>query len=354
MLAKSRHLQWVFTLFFVVIFTTTGWSWQLVSELPTLRVGKASAVVDSKIYLIGGINSDENLGGGAPPLSRVDVYDTLTNTWERAADMLTPRIAPRAVVFSSEIYVFGGYTRTAIRGEPYKKTVEAYDTRTNTWVKKRDMSILRRNFGAAVVDGKIYIIGGSVHDKKLNQQVSTDLVEVYDPLTNRWEKRADMPTKRSRINVAVINDKVYVIGGQTLAHGLGPIDTFLKRIEEYNPRTNQWRRLPDMPMFKFSFATVVVDNEIWTLGGYDLDNGLVHLNTVDVYNPAINKWWASVPMLMAKTTTAVVANGTIYLLGGRGKSRRFSPEVEAFDTGFRAVDAKGKYPTRWGEIKKPD
>jgi N-acetylneuraminic acid mutarotase len=355
MFVKYRHFQWIFTFLFVVVSSAAG-GWLQVSELPTLRVAKATAAVDDKIYLIGGINENENLGGGAPALSRVDVYDTLTNTWQKAADMLTPRIAPKAAVFSSDIYVFGGYNRMAVRGEVHKKIVEMYDTRTDTWVKKRDMPTLRRNFGTAVVDGKIYIIGGSVHDKKLGKQVSTDLVEVYDPLTNRWKNRADMPTKRGRINVAVVDGKIYVIGGHILLQqGLGLlVDRFSKRIEEYNPKINRWRKLPDMPMFKYAFSTVVVDHEIYTIGGYDMDNSLKRLDIVEVYNPKFNRWRPSVPMLMPKLTVAAVANGTIYLLGGRGESGRFSPVVEAYDTGFRAVDAEGKLSTRWGELKKSD
>ena len=152
MFAKYRYLQLVLTLLLVAIFSSVAVGWQQVSKLPTLRTAKATAVVGDNIYLIGGINEDENLGGGASALSRVDVYDTQTNTWHKAADMLTPRIAPKTAVFSSDIYVFGGYTRTAILDElrkrdVYKKTVEVYDTRTDTWVKKRDMPTLRRSFG---------------------------------------------------------------------------------------------------------------------------------------------------------------------------------------------------------------
>ena len=352
MFPKYRNFQWIFTLLFLVANSAAGW--HQVSELPTLRVAKATATVGDNIYLIGGINEDENLGGGAPALSRVDVYDGQTNTWHRAADMLTPRIAPQAAVFSSDIYVFGGYNRMAFRGEFYKKIVEMYDTRTDTWVKKRDMPTLRRNFGTAVVDGKIYVIGGSVHEKKVGKQVSTGLVEAYDPLTDRWEKRADMPTKRGRINAAVVDGKIYVIGGHILLQqGLGHIvDRFSKRIEEYNPKTNQWRKLRDMPNFKYAFSTVVVDHEIYTIGGYDMDDSFKRLDLVEVYNPKFNKWRPSEPMLTPKLTVAAVANGTIYLLGGRGESGRFSPIVEAYDTGFRAVDAKGKVSTRWGALKK--
>lgn len=365
MFAKYRYLPSVLVLLCVAIFANVADGWQKVSKLPTLRFAKATPVVDDKIYLIGGINLDENLGGSAPALSRVDVYDGLTNTWYRVADMLTPRIGPRAAVFSTDIYVFGGYIRMALRNElrkkiVYTKTVEVYDTRTDTWIKKRDMPTLRRSFGTAVVDGKIYIIGGSVHNKQLGKQVSTGLVEVYDPLTNRWEQRADMPTKRGYIDVAVVDDKIYVIGGFILLEqGLGlRVDRFSRRIEEYNPKTNTWRRLPDIPTFKYDFSTVVVDREIYTIGGYDLDNHDAYLDLVEVYHPAANRWRPSLPMLTPKVTVAAVANGTIYLLGGRGdgpKGRNeFSPGVEAYDTGFRAVDAKGKYSTRWGTLKKPN
>jgi N-acetylneuraminic acid mutarotase len=205
MTAKYRHLQCVFVLLLVVAANSFAGGWVQVSELPTLRIAEAAAAVNDKLYLIGGFNWDENLGGSAPPIARVDVYDTRTNTWHKVADIPTPRIVPQATVFSSEIYVFGGYDRTAIRGEPHKKTVEMYDTRTNTWTQKRDMPTLRRDFGAGVVGGKIYIIGGSVFDKQSGKQVSTDLVEAYDPLTNRWERHADMPTKRHRIDAAVVD-----------------------------------------------------------------------------------------------------------------------------------------------------
>ena len=96
------------------------------------------------------------------------------------------------------------------------------------------------------MDGKIYIIGGNVHNKQLGKEVSTGLVEVYDPLTERWERLADMPTERGWLNVAVVDGKIYVIGGFILLEqGLGlDVDRFSRRIEEYNPKTNSWRRLP--------------------------------------------------------------------------------------------------------------
>ena len=354
MLAKYRYLQWVFTLLLVVASSSFAGGWEQITELPTWRIGADAAAVNGKIYLIGGYDQHENLGGRAPALSTVDVYDTQTNTWHTAANMPTPRVAARTAVFSNEIYTFGGYDRKGPRGAfRYKKNVEMYDTGTDTWVKKRDMPTLRNGFMPAVVDGKIYVIGGSVHDKKLDRDVATGLVEVYDPLTNRWEKRADMPTERGATDAVVVDGKIYVIGGYNWQWG-PLVDKFVTSIEEYNPKTDQWHELPDMPMLKFWFASVAIDNEIYTMGGAYTPGGnrITRFGDVDVYNPTTNKWREVQALTIPKTTWAVVVKGTIYALGGLKDGGQFSPIVEAFDTGFLAVDPKDKLLTRWGELKK--
>ena len=353
MLAKYRYLQWVFAFLFFVVFNSFAGGWEQVSELPIWRMSAAAAAVDGKIYLIGGFDHHENLGGRAPALSTVDVYDTRTNTWHGAAKMPTPRVAPRTAVCPKEIYVFGGYERKWPRGErEYKKNVEVYNTQTDTWIKKRNMLTARYGFTTAVVNGKIYIIGGRVYDKKLGKEVTTGLVEVYDPLTNRWEKRAEMPTERGETDAVVVDGKVYVIGGYNWRNVPTLPERFVRSIEEYNPKIDKWRPLPEMPMFKGGFAAIAVDNEIYTIGGIDLENRLERIDAVDVYNPITDKWREAEPMTAPRTTTAVVVKGTIYALGGFKGAGLFSPIVEAYDTGFLAVDPKDKLLTRWGVLKK--
>ncbi|MDE0468583.1 MAG: hypothetical protein OYL97_16150 [Candidatus Poribacteria bacterium] len=348
MLAKYRYLQSVFILLSVVASNSFAGGWEQVTELPISRFGNAAAAVDGRIYIIGGYDRQKNLGGRAPALSIVDVYDTQTNTWHTVANMPTPRVDVRTAVFSNEIYVFGGYDRKGPRGtRRNKKTVEMYDTRTDAWVKKRDMPSFRIYFTTVVVDGKIYVIGGKV-EGPFNPK-SINLVEIYDPLTNTWEKRADMPTARALTDAVVVDDKVYVLGGQKTWMALNIPGLFVRSIEEYNPKTDTWRQLPEMSMFKGWFSTVAVDNEIYTIGG--INNEIKHTGDVDVYNPITNKWRKVEPMTFVRTTMPVVVKGTIYVLGGIQAGPKFSPIVEAYDTGFRAVTAKGKLSTNWGKLK---
>ena len=84
-----------------------------------------------------------------------------------------------------------------------------------------------------------------------------------------------------------------------------------------------------------------------------MDNALQRIDVVDVYNPTVDKWREiDPPTIPTEGTTVVAVNGTIYTLGGViGNDFRFSPIVEAFDTGFRAVTARGKLLTHWGKLK---
>jgi N-acetylneuraminic acid mutarotase len=214
------------------------------------------------------------------------------------------------------------------------------------------MPTLRRGFRTAVVDGKIYVIGGAIFDRQRDVRVATDLVEAYDPLTGRWRKRTRMPTKRTWVDAAVMNNKIYAIGGEISPRlGVPLADAILTKIEEYNPKTDRWRKLPDMPMFKFAYSTVAVDRKIYLIGGYSLDNGFKDLASVDVYEPSLKRW-GSIPALPSpKMAPSVAVNGVIYVLGGFVRGR-FSQAVQTFDTGFRAVSPKDKLSTRWGEMKK--
>ena len=129
---NRRNFQSFLVILLVAVTVESGDAnaWVPQTEVPTSRNGVATAVVNGKIYIIGGVPYSNKAGPGWSAVPTVEVYDTRTGVWGKAADMPTPRIAAQAAVFASDIYVFGGYSRGKIRGEKEHKTVEAYDTRT--------------------------------------------------------------------------------------------------------------------------------------------------------------------------------------------------------------------------------
>ena len=355
-----QHIRWVVAglvvtvLFLVSIENIAAERWKVISKLPTHRYDFSTAVVGDKIYLIGGTLFENRQGPFG--LSIVEVYDPKTNTWRRVADMPTSRAAPATTVVDNKIYVIGGHSGIDRRIVNIKTSVavEAYNPQTDTWEKKQDMPVPRRQFGVGVVAGKIYAIGGYVlpQDRKPEEPGRVDLVKVYDPATDTWAKRAKMPTKRDGFGVGVVNNHIYAIGGRGWPQ-VGPGGPFLKIIEEYDPKINRWKQKHEMPDLRLSFSTVVLDDMIYLIGGFIWQDKVPqYLSTVDIYNPEIDEWRDIPPMPTPFIPfSATEVNGNIYVFGGRGENKENFTNVFVFDTGFRAVTATSKLPVRWAELK---
>lgn len=73
---------------------------------------------------------------------------------------------------------------------PGSTTIEKYDLRTNTWVQVGVMNGRRLQFGVAVIDNKLYVVGGRDGLKTSN------MVESYNPLNNVWSTMPPMSTHR--------------------------------------------------------------------------------------------------------------------------------------------------------------
>ena len=235
-----------------------GQDWERITQLPTKRWEFSTAVVADKIYLIGGSLFENHAGPFG--LSTVEVYDTQTNTWQRGADMPTPRTNAKAAVVNGTIYVFGGIIQktSSFRNWKMADHVEAYDPRTDTWTQKKEMPISRFYFGLGVVAGKIYLIGGTTGLGE-GQEQRMDRVDIYDPATDTWAKGPKMPTRRNPGGVAVVSTRVYVIGGEgwPLPQVWGA-DQFLGSIEAYDPINRQWEKKKDMLELKIGSRVLLL------------------------------------------------------------------------------------------------
>ena len=78
------------------------------------------------------------------------------------------------------------------------------------WEEKAPVSVARYAYdGVEVLDGKIYFVGGSDGSAK-------NIAERYDPVTNTWETLNSLSVARSGLASAVLNGKLYAIGGSRI------------------------------------------------------------------------------------------------------------------------------------------
>ncbi len=69
------------------------------------------------------------------------------------------------------------------------------------------MPTMRSGIAGAVLDGKIFVFGG-----EYNRATRKD-VESFDPVCNKWQRWAAMPTARHGLGAVVVDQSIYVIAG---------------------------------------------------------------------------------------------------------------------------------------------
>jgi hypothetical protein len=137
-----------------------------------------------------------------------------------------------------------------------------YDPYTDTWNSICDMQFQHGETCPQVIDNKIYVIGG-IEGTSPNWKL-TGKVEMYDPDSNSWEEKAEMPYPTRGISV-VHDEKILVFGGDT-GYWASSYSTGSNLIQEYDPAENKWEIKHGMP-FKRTALPVKVGKYVYLIGG---------------------------------------------------------------------------------------
>ena len=106
------------------------------------------------------------------------------------------RTRPRSGIGPGIIYAVGGLTKC---GDSVS-TVEMFNPETGKWQMAEAMSMLRSRVGVAVMNMKLYAIGGYDGSERLST------VEVFDPESKKWTKVSPMNCKRSAVGAATLGE----------------------------------------------------------------------------------------------------------------------------------------------------
>lgn len=312
--------------------------WIPKGEMPSARYLLAAEVVNGKIYTMGGTASDRHSF-----VPDVYEYDPITGYWSKKADMPTKLRGLRVSSVNGKIYAFGNYSNGLKR--KVIGLVMQYDPVMDIWSKKANQTMPRWYLTASSVNGKIYAIGGS------NQGRALSTVEEYDPATDRWSRKTDMPTPRSWLSSSVVDEKIYVIGGSPMdVSGARPVGATAV-VEEYDPSTDTWTRKSDMPTARTAHCACAINGIIYVIGG--ITNDQASLSTMDAYDPAADRWTRKPELLAPRLFYAAsIAHGRIYVFGGWDTWRR-SPLSNTLSTVEEYTPfPQSKQPETWGELRK--
>jgi N-acetylneuraminic acid mutarotase len=241
-------------------------------------------------------------------------YDPASDNWTAKKPMPTPRIGSFGIAACQDkIYVIGGEdVALSSRGYYFLSTNEVYDPLTDTWETKKPMPTNRTYVEANVVNGKIYVVGGITYDdEKKHLQNYTVVNEVYDPATDSWTTKQPAPIAVARYASAVVDNKIYIMGGT---------DDSQQWISNqiYDVENDTWSLGASLPTYTYYAAAAATTGVIAPKRIYVIGRGLTNAsNAVHVYDPASDNWTSGTPMPTNRTSLAVgIVNDIIYAMGG--------------------------------------
>src|SRR5207247_9131108 len=162
--------------------------------------------------------------------------------WGKVAQLPDAAEELYGIAAGGKMYGFGGL---APAWKP-RALVFEYDAAADKWTKKKPMALPSHHVALAELNGKIYAFGGFIPPQSGPPAwIPIDNVWEYDPVADNWKALAPMPTKRGSPVAAVVGGKIYVIGGATTHPGsseppVHPVRPHRSEatVQENHPRTN--------------------------------------------------------------------------------------------------------------------
>jgi N-acetylneuraminic acid mutarotase len=224
--------------------------------------------MNNKIYVHGGFNSSA--------LSSLQVYTPATDSWASLASSSVTLHQHTLTAWSGKLYAIGGIrSGTTVSANNYR-----YDTSTNTWSNMTAMGTARCGAVAAVLGGKIHIMGGSTTN---TGTATTTLHEVYDIANNTWSTAAALPSGLYDAAAVVLNGKIHVIGG-----AIAGVPSAIHTV--YDTSSNTWTSAASLPAPVYVHGAGEAAGKIYVMGGTPTWGSSIHLTEIHQYDPSTDTW----------------------------------------------------------------
>jgi N-acetylneuraminic acid mutarotase len=291
-----------------------------------------------RAYNVYGNSSYTNVASATTGSSSSGTFSPKPLNWSSKASNPLHREESQSIVYNGKLYAIGGYV------DDYDASlrVDAYDPNTNTWSRKHDMPSAFPDTHAAVVkdpNGHVFwFIGGFLGSfQHLSDgphgPPATALVYKYDAATDTWSKGPSLPTERAAGGAGIVNNKIYYFGGADVTRNNDKSDTFML---DLNNQSAGWKKVATMPNARNHLGGIAANGFIYAIGGqHHVEDESVMQSEVDRFDPSTNTWTkvASLPHAESHFNAATVLyDRYIITVGGENPHNTAQPWVFAYDT----------------------
>jgi hypothetical protein len=344
-----KKFCWLFLSLLIVLFSSVQASdlsdWQIVNYLNHPRDSHSAITKDTCIYVLGGYWSYNTV------VERAFVNpDGSLTPWTDVNSMLIDRIDFASVVWNNRIYAIGGSSLDSYGYPTGLRSVETAsinaDYSLSSWTIVNNLPFILNGHAAVVWNDYIYVIGGVSASAVTTFYFTEGLRSHINPdgSLSSWEiLSTSLNIHREDFVAVVSNGYIYAIGGNAASAPYNANTT--ERAQIYPDESlGSWTIETSLLIHpsRFQHAAVVANNSLYVLGGYGIEGPFTASRRVE-RQPILSDGHLGIaqeinPMVARRQAFPAVCvnNRYIYALGGFDGSELSSVEMaEILPTAIR-------------------
>lgn len=266
--------------------------WQALAAMDLWRSEHPAVVVDGRILVFGGLF--ESSPGNSGVTGTVESYHPDTDTWTSVSALPQPRHHGMAAVVDGRVLVIGGYDAGG-----FNPVDTVWELVGEQWVERAPLPEPVGAGAAVVVDGRVFVVGG----------LPNGGFHSYDPDADAWTTLTPPNVQREHLAAVALDGKVWAIAGRWQGE-------IFATTEIYHPDTGTWSPGPALGEARSGFGATVIDGAIVVAGGEVFDPNRA-LDSVERLAPDGDTWEMLDPLLLELHGNPLVSlDGVVYLPGG--------------------------------------
>ncbi|HEX4143670.1 MAG TPA: kelch repeat-containing protein [Pirellulales bacterium] len=233
--------------------------------------------------------------------------------WKAATPTPFPRVESPTVVVDGKLFLFGGFTDDL----GASRQLDVYDPATDTWTRRKDMPTGVTHLNPAIDGNNIWLAGGF---KGRHPGPVTDEVWKYDVAEDSWTPGPRLPEPRAGGGLAIAGHKLHYFGGYKSDRDTDSADHWTLALEG----GAAWQHEADLPEARGHVAAAALDGKVYALGGdHGHDVTQIDKPACHVYDPAVGGWRAIASLPDGRShfeSSTIIYRGGILIVGGRSNS----------------------------------
>lgn len=269
---------------------------------------------------------------GGRRIQPVDTYDPATNTWTMGRPPPVEIHHFQPVAWRGRILLVGAMTGAFPR-EQALPVVHIYDPTIDAWSTGPEIPADRRRGGAGVVihDDMLYLVCGIING---HWDGNVPWLDALDLRTGQWHRLPDAPRARDHFQTAIVDGRLYAVGGRrTSASTKQVFELTIPEVDVYDLATAQWRTLPPsahLPKPRAGSMTVARDADVIVAGGESMLQKKAHAE-VDALDTRSMVWRSLPPFVQGRHGGGLILfNNILWTAAGSG-SRGGNPELDSME-----------------------